>query len=94
LNGEEFSDYELRLCRTDTGFERIINTTGICIRNKKGETVLALLTIRDLTAVRATEEALQKAKEAADQANAAKSRFLMAVSHDLRQPLQTIKLLS
>jgi two-component system CheB/CheR fusion protein len=39
------------------------------------------------------EEALQKAKAAADQANQAKSRFLAAASHDLRQPLQTFGLL-
>ncbi|GGY35845.1 ATP-binding response regulator [Pseudoduganella albidiflava] len=36
--------------------------------------------------------ALEEAKMAADQANLAKSRFLAAVSHDLRQPMHAISL--
>jgi len=94
LRGEEFTNYELHLHRTDTHLQRILSTSGSCIRDKNGEIVQTLLTMRDLTAIRATEKALQKAKEAADQANTAKSRFLAAVSHDLRQPLQTVTLLS
>ena len=37
-------------------------------------------------------QALQDAKKQADQANAFKSRFLAAASHDLRQPLQSVEL--
>ncbi|HVS78141.1 MAG TPA: PAS domain S-box protein [Steroidobacteraceae bacterium] len=36
----------------------------------------------------------EKAREAADYANRAKSRFLATASHDLRQPLQTLALLN
>ena len=38
-------------------------------------------------------QALEAAKRQAEQANVAKSRFLAAASHDLRQPLQTLALL-
>ena len=39
-------------------------------------------------------EIAERARESADRANQAKSRFLATASHDLRQPLQTLALLS
>lgn len=45
-----------------------------------------------LTALRLSEERLRQAVEEADHANAAKSRFLAAASHDLRQPMQALRL--
>lgn len=52
-----------------------------------------VITFVDVSELRRTSEALQEAKRQAEAANAAKSRFLAAASHDLRQPLQTISLL-
>ncbi len=40
--------------------------------------------------LRRSHDALARARAEAEQANAAKSRFLAAASHDLRQPLQTL----
>ncbi|MGA3064460.1 MAG: chemotaxis protein CheB [Methylocystis sp.] len=52
-----------------------------------------VITFANITEKKRTAEALDAAKQVADQANVAKSRFLAAASHDLRQPLQTIRLL-
>src|ERR1700694_5277660 len=41
-----------------------------------------------------TRQAVDRAREFADRANQAKSRFLATASHDLRQPLQTLSLLN
>jgi PAS domain S-box-containing protein len=50
--------------------------------------------IRDVTAQTAAEQELREARGAAEQANRSKSAFLAAASHDLRQPLQTLRLLN
>jgi two-component system CheB/CheR fusion protein len=52
-----------------------------------------VITYADITERRQTADALQTAKRVAEMANVAKSRFLAAASHDLRQPLQTLTLL-
>lgn len=46
--------------------------------------------IREIEAHKQTDLELQNAKEAAEQANAAKSRYLTGISHELRTPLQSI----
>ena len=50
----------------------------------------AVITYADITARKKGAQALLEARLAADAANAAKSQFLSAASHDLRQPLQTL----
>jgi len=52
-----------------------------------------VITFTDISDQKHTAHALVAAKQEAESATAAKSRFLAAASHDLRQPLQTLKLL-
>ena len=52
-----------------------------------------VITFTDISERKRIANALETAKRQADVANAAKSRFLAAASHDLRQPLQTLALL-
>ncbi|HYH17920.1 MAG TPA: PAS domain S-box protein [Azospirillum sp.] len=48
--------------------------------------------VRDITERRRAEDALRASKAEADRANLAKSKFLAAASHDLRQPVQALVL--
>lgn len=52
-----------------------------------------VITFADITERRCAAQELDAAKRRAEQATVAKSRFLAAASHDLRQPLQTLCLL-
>ncbi len=58
-----------------------------------GERTLVAAAIRDVSERKRIQNELTQAREAADRANQAKSRFLATASHDLRQPLQTLSLL-
>ena len=52
-----------------------------------------VITFVDVTDRKQTSKALEAAKQQADLANLAKSRFLAVASHDLRQPLQSLALI-
>lgn len=61
---------------------------------RDGERTLIAAAIRDVTKRKQAEAAVIAAREEADRANHAKSRFLAAASHDLRQPLQSLAMLN
>jgi two-component system CheB/CheR fusion protein len=53
-----------------------------------------VITFTDITQRKQAKLALSEAQASAERANTAKSRFMAAASHDLRQPLQTLTLLN
>lgn len=87
--------------RTLTPVEREIETRNrawyirriMPYRTQDAKTEGIVITFADITTRRQTAEELGAAKRQAELANIAKSRFLAAASHDLRQPLQTLSLL-
>ena len=88
--GEACTNVEQQLRRKDTG-ERWTGSFNFApIRDEQGGTSGVVATARDITGQRRMADELKKAKEAAEAANQAKSRFLAVLSHDLRTPLNAI----
>ncbi|MGE5384575.1 MAG: PAS domain-containing protein [Betaproteobacteria bacterium] len=77
---------------TGRGETRIIRAEGEVMPVAGHKTGRVVGVVMDITARKADELALQKAMNDAKRANEAKSRFLAAASHDLRQPLSALSL--
>ena len=100
IDGELLSDARAVLANHAAVTREVEGQTGVWFirrilpyrtRDKKTEGVV--ITFEDITERRNAAEALSAAKREAESASLAKSRFLAAASHDLRQPLQTLALL-
>lgn len=75
---------------TLTGEVRYLVTSKVPLTDEEGRCIGLLGIYSDITEKKLAENALKKAKEAAEQANEAKTNFLMNMSHDLRTPFSGI----
>ncbi len=77
------------LIRKD-GTEVPIDDSGAPIRDESGELRGVVLIFRDFSTHRRIENELRAARDAAEDANKAKDRFLAMLSHELRTPLTPV----
>jgi PAS domain S-box-containing protein len=83
-------DKVYRIVRRNDGAVCWVHGLGKLECDKDGRPVRMLGTIQDVTAEKLVEEELRLAKDTADAANAAKSRFLATMSHEIRTPMNGI----
>jgi two-component system CheB/CheR fusion protein len=75
-----------------SGEQRLIAWHNTTLLDDKGNIVGTLSSGEDITERKQAEQELRKAKEDAEIANEAKTRFLAAANHDLRQPLAALQM--
>jgi signal transduction histidine kinase/CheY-like chemotaxis protein len=69
---------------------RLFDGRWVQIRERRTEEGGIVCVVTDVNAIKTAEAAMRTAMEQAEQANQAKTRFLAAASHDLRQPLHAL----
>lgn len=80
-------------CPSEKGMPKWWDVIVTPISGVDGGVERLLAVSRDVTERKLFEDALKTAKTEAERANNAKSRFLAATGHDLRQPFQAMRLL-
>ncbi len=83
-------DIEYRTIGVNDGKERWVTEKGRAVYDEVGMPTRFIGTILDITDRKNAEMILQRAKQAAEEANRAKDQFLAMLSHELRTPLTPV----
>jgi PAS domain S-box-containing protein len=70
--------------------ETVFELRLLPVIDRRQRTQARILVLRDITARKRDEEALRRAKEAAEAGNEAKSRFLATMSHEIHTPMNGV----
>ena len=62
LRGEDLRDWEVRVRRVAGGWERVFSYAGSLVRDERGQSLLAVLTVTDITERKEAEEALRQSE--------------------------------
>jgi signal transduction histidine kinase/ActR/RegA family two-component response regulator len=93
LRGEETAAEELEVV-FPTGRRLAVLASAAPIHDAKGRIVSAVCAFADISDLKALQRELELRRREAEEASVRKTRFLAAVSHDIRTPVNAINLLA
>lgn len=83
-------DAEYKIIRPSDKRERWMHGLGKVLYDKDGSPISLMGTVRDITDKKEAEVLIFQAKEEAEKASEAKTRFLSSMSHELRTPMNAV----